>query len=211
MPRMGNVVILCPMVLEERAVTAALKDCAPPFNAQVYLIGVRAIKLPVNLGNIQGVILAGLGGALDPALRCGDVVLDDELWPRLHSDANIKRGKICASATVVGTPAAKARLHRQTGAIAVDMEADVVRAWAARMGVHLAVLRAIVDEAGEEVDPALLGLVDEFGNVKPGAVAERLLKKPGRMGDLRRMGKASNLAGRELGKAVGDFLKRMES
>lgn len=179
---------------------------------EVRAIGIRAVRIPGELPPGTGcVILAGFGGALDPALKVGDAVLD---WPEVAMgpapDGSFKRGRIRPSNRIVATPEQKAALFGETGAIAVEMEGAAVRTLVGGTGVPLIGLRAVTDTAGETLDPALLSLVDEVGRPKPLAVAAFLARRPARIASLHRLGAAARLAGRRLGEAVGSLVRSSE-
>ena len=132
----------------------------PDTQIDLRVVGIGGCHLPKELDatNLELVISAGLAGALDPALKHGDVVID-----QIHT-----------SHSVVTTSQQKAALFAQTGARAVDMETDKIRALAARAGVRCVAIRAISDTADEAIDPAVLGMVDQTGRTRVGAVVSGL-------------------------------------
>ena len=88
---------------------------------------------------------------------------------------SMRRGPTVTADRVVRTPAEKAKLHTETGAIAVDME-DFHRLGLARAaGLPFVSLRVVLDELGERIP----GVGDPFR--LPGDLA-RLLKKTGPCG-----------------------------
>lgn len=89
-------------------------------------------------------ILAGFAGALDPALKRGEVVI------------NRGDGKIHTANEVIATAEDKARLLRETGAPLVDMESAHIAAVAEKHNVPLVVIRAVSDLATEEVPVDIL-------------------------------------------------------
>jgi adenosylhomocysteine nucleosidase len=90
----------------------------------------RAAEALVREG-VDTLVSFGVAGGLDPRLRPGDIVRD----------------KIHSTATPVVSPAQKARLHKETGAVAVDMESEAVAEVAREKGVRFLAVRAIVDPA----------------------------------------------------------------
>jgi len=118
--------------------------------------------------------MAGFAGALDPALRVGDIVKDDS------------SGSIYTSKDIVATAAGKAELFRRTGAKAVDMENAIVRQFADRLGIRFIGIRAISDAADEAIDPAILQFIDETGRIRPAALAKGLIQKPAIVPELNR-------------------------
>ena len=89
----------------------------------------------------------GLCGALDPALRVGDIVVSGDA--PLESAAQFSRGAIHTADSVIVTPREKRLLREQTGAVAVDMEAATVERVAAEWGVPYLCIRAVSDTAAE--------------------------------------------------------------
>ena len=150
-------------------------------------VGIRSSRLStISIpAGTQQVILAGVGGGLDPALAIGDVIIEGPVDP-LPTGA--RRGVIHTVDRLVSTAADKAALFLSTGAAVVDMEQSIVHDWAARHGLQLIGIRAVSDTATDAVDPSVLGLVDEVGRVKPLAVAATLLRRPMMSGQLRKLG-----------------------
>lgn len=207
----NRVQIFTALELERRAVADALARADLSRNADITLIGIRAVRLPRSLAaGADVVLLAGLAGGLDPALRAGDVVIDcndmaasvlaaPEAFP-------IRSGRIVTSPHPVDTPAAKSNLFRQ-GAIAVDMEGDAVRALAAENRAAFIHVRAISDPVDVSLDPRLLSLVDDVGRPRPWPLAGYLLQDPRRIGGLRRLGAATRLAAANLGASIVRVLR----
>lgn len=97
--------------------------------------------------NVDGMISTGLCGALDPALRVGDVVFSGNA--PIDTRAAFVRGTVHTIDHVAGTAAEKRALRNQTGAIAVDMESAVVEKKAAEWNVPYSCIRAVSDRAGD--------------------------------------------------------------
>jgi len=190
---MKKPLILTALEMEACAVERQL--AGEDFSIEMKVIGIGAVRLPADLSGASLIIMAGLAGALDPALKIGDVV-SDETGSRIHT-----------SEKLVSTPDEKARLFRETGAAAVDMENAIVLAKANAAAVPFVGIRAISDTAGESVDPALFKLVDESGKVKPLAAARLFLRRPALLAQARRLQTNSNKALEALGAAVRRFLE----
>ena len=117
---------------------------------------------------VAGVVSFGLCGALDPALKPGDLVIGEAVtdgadcfaadapWAAriagLLPDA--KLGRFARAERPVASAADKAALRQSTGAAAVDLESFPVAKLARWFGVPFAVIRAVSDGADRALPPA---------------------------------------------------------
>jgi adenosylhomocysteine nucleosidase len=202
-----KIIIFTALQIETKAVKRALSDKTGQCT-QIHTIGILARHIPLDFekGEAIAVIMAGLTGALDPALAIGDVVIDDPQL-RLPPSLALRRGPILTTDRIIGTPTEKAELFRQSGALAVDMEGEKVRQFATGLGIPYVGVRAISDTAGEALDPAVVGFVDDFGRVKPMSLASGVLRQPGLIPYLNRLGKNSRFAAERLGLAVRQIVE----
>jgi adenosylhomocysteine nucleosidase len=83
----------------------------------------------------------------------------------------------------------------------------VVRNWAAKAGVPLVIIRAISDTADQTLNEDLFRLIDEYGAVSFGGVLKGLARRPALTIDLLRLGRAARIAGKNLGRAVHQFIE----
>jgi len=97
--------------------------------------------------DVDGMISTGLCGALDPALRLGDVVVSGNA--HIGVRAPFVRGLVHTIDHVAATAAEKRTLRSQTGAVAVDMESAAVATKAAEWNVPYLCIRAVSDRAGD--------------------------------------------------------------
>ena len=96
---------------------------------------------------LDGILSTGLCGALDPALRVGDIVVAGE--GALESSGRFVRGAVHTVDRVVATAREKRSLRNETGALAVDMEAAAVEAEAGARNVPYLCVRVVSDTAGD--------------------------------------------------------------
>ncbi len=148
------------------------------------------------------IVSSGLAGALQPGLVAGDVVLDgpDALIARLREalpDARV--GQVLGSEAPIASVQAKAAAGRD-GALAVDMESQVVRRVAARHGRPWLVARVISDDAGHALPPAALVGMRADGGVALGAVLWSLVRQPGQLPALLRTARDAERAFAALGR-----------
>ena len=142
----------------------------------------------------------GIAGALAPDLRPGDVVISaevvsgsqrwqaDELFQggvaELARDIGAFRGPVLGASAVLATEAQKSRAWRETGALAVDLESDVVARIASQAGIPFLVARTIADTAYRELPPAALIPLSGAGTPNLARVLGSVLRRPGQIGPL---------------------------
>jgi hopanoid-associated phosphorylase len=148
-----------------------------------------------------GLISFGVAGGLAPDLKpgtcvIGSAILDDEgqqptdaRWAqrlmRIIPDAVL--GPIVGVREPIAHASAKSALHRDTGAIAVDMESHVVARAAAQHGVPLAAIRVVVDPVERTIPRSALAGTRSDGTIDPVAVMRSLMRYPRDLAGLIRM------------------------
>ena len=157
----------------------------------------------------DAIVSFGIAGAIDPALTPGTLVLPEAVIDQADgavfaTDPDWRQamagrsegigGAMLTLFEAVTTPAAKARLFNDTGAVAVDMESAIAGRLAAERGLPFLVVRAIADDAGQSLPAAALAGVDAEGAVKPWATVAALMRRPGDIGALIRLGRATGAA-----------------
>ncbi len=177
------------------------------------------------LADGAGALLSfGIAGGLDPARRTGDLVIGsavvvgdathscDSGWRMALSAAlpGAVNGIVYGAANAVVYPVEKELLFRRTRSIAVDLESAGVALACFEAGKPFAVLRAIADPASRAIPPAALAGLTPLGRMDPLAVLRGVLRRPGDLGGLMRLGAETRtalraLAGaaRRLGPALG--------
>lgn len=129
----------------------------------------------ISLENVNGIMSTGLCGALDPALRIGDIVV------AAGQPETAKRfviGEMHSSATVVVTSREKRKLRNQTGAIAVDMESAAIAECAVQWGVPYYCIRAVSDSAGDDLPLDFNQYRDARGDFSRAKIAVAAISKP---------------------------------
>ena len=219
--RKRKLVILAALEMETRAVAKALglpfrRNCVlmdATATIELYTIGMRAEYLPNALSALAPspddlVWLVGLGGALDPSLQVGDLVIDGPPGTALQpADASFHRGRIHTSDRLVATPAQKRALFAQTAALAVDMEQRLVRDKLAPLGISVMGVRAISDTAETALEPHLLRLVTHVGRPRWAALAAALLRRPSLLVSLVRLGRDSSRAVKQLTRGIQELVE----
>lgn len=169
-------------------------------------------------GGASGVISFGTAGGLAPHLKPGHWIVADAVagegqhWPTDHAwSAKLRKslpeasmGTIAGVNGPVADVAAKQTLHRQSGALAVDMESHIAACLAQAHGLPFAAFRVIVDPAERSLPPAALAAMRADGGVNIPAVLASLAKQRGQLPQLIRLAldaraaKAALLRGRRM-------------
>ncbi len=194
-------VILVAVEAERKALARAISGI------EVRQIGVRGCLLRDEWVPESGrVILAGLGGGLNPALACGEVVVDP--WPGGFAMPGARAGVIRSSPTILATTTAKAAFRAQTLADAVDMELDMVSAVAAGRGATVISARAIFDVADENLPRGIEHWLTPEGKTRLGPVMLYLAGNPLRLGSLLAMARRSRIALANLARVTAALVGR---
>ncbi len=137
---------------------------------------------------VTGLVSFGLAGGLAPDLLPGAILVPDSVigegGMRWAADAALSArlgqpaGALLAVPDIVATATTKARLWRDTGALAADIESGAVAACAAEFGLGFAVLRVVCDPAGRDLPPAAITALDAAGRIRTGALLRSLARHP---------------------------------
>jgi adenosylhomocysteine nucleosidase len=182
-------------------------------------IGVRAVagggradlleaRLKAALEGAEAILSIGLGGALDPALEVGGVVVATEvLRPRRRWETDAawrewllgrlpkaRAGAVYGSDEMVLNALDKAKLKGKGGAILVDMESHVAAKVAAARGLPFAVVRVVSDKATASLPEAVLAGLAEDGSMDLRGVLGALARNPRQLPALIRVGRDADLA-----------------
>lgn len=193
-----------------------LGDC-DPVALRVVVAGVGATRARqaaerlVEAG-VGALVSWGWAGALDSALKAGDVVLPgriidgeggefrtennwrERLVARAHATVSVSEGALVQVAAPLTSPQAKRQCARQSGTVAVDMESASVAAVAARARLPFMAVRAIVDSVRLALPEAAIAAIDD-GGLRPSRLFAALLRRPGELPALVRLALARRAAG----------------
>ncbi|QDQ80543.1 phosphorylase [Paraburkholderia megapolitana] len=194
------VIVVTGMAFEARIARGAGVETV--FAARADLLE-RALNEAVARG-CSGIVSFGTAGGLAPELKAGALIVADAVdgpLGRLATDrswsdliaaalaatplgARLHRGLQAAVTAPLTGAAAKAALHRATGALAVDMESHVAGATAAAHGLPFAVCRAIVDPAWRTLPPAATAGLRDDGRTALAPILRELIRQPSQLGAL---------------------------
>ena len=179
---------------------------------EIIAVGLGAACLDERLHTMTPpavVVSAGACGALAPTLRTGDPVVPEmvltEDGARYPTDAlpGLERsGTMLSARALAATPAVKARLWMQTGALAVDMESAAIVAWARARGLPVAVVRAVSDTAQQSVPADLAALVEPGGRVRTVSALRAALRRPRLVPDALTLGRGTAAAMKSVAAAL---------
>jgi adenosylhomocysteine nucleosidase len=199
--------VLCGIEREAAIVRAAAGDTAH----QVLCSGViaeqaeRAARGLVD-GGATHLLSFGLAGALDDTLKPGDLLLPEQVVDasdNIWATDTAWRGRLKSPATeaheitLLGiddpahTVAQKLFLRGIFDAAAVDMESHFLARVAAEAGLPFLVIRAIADDSRTSLPTAAMNAIGPNGREQPLSILKSLLRRPGEIPALLRLGRAS--------------------
>src|SRR6185437_4650912 len=160
----------------------------------------------------SGVISFGVAGGLAPKLAAGDwivashvrtdtdLIATDQAWAKtlLNAIPNAIHAEIVGIDTLLDDPAEKARVHVETGAVAVDMESHVAAKIALEHRIPFAACRIIIDAAHRRLPPAAAVGLRPDGTPDLLAVCRSVLQNPRQLPDLIRTALDARIAQRAL-------------
>ena len=167
----------------------------------------RAAEAVIVLYSPDLLYSVGYAGALDPALKVGDVLIPAQIINGSDSsrvDVS-KGGGILLSLNAVASVAQKSRLRESYGAQAIDMEASAVARAAEARGVGFRAIKVISDEFNFEL-PTLSRFVDREGRFREARFALHALVRPWLWLPLVHLAKNSARATRSLCAELRDIL-----
>jgi len=183
--------------------------------------GARAAAERLAAEGATALVSFGLAGGIDPALPPGTLLVPVAVvvgGARLAADLALAaalggpttRQALISVDMVVASAAAKARLWRETGCAAVDLESGMVAEVARESALPFAVLRAICDPGTQGLPPAALTALDAAGRIGMGRVLAALARHPGQLAALLALARDAAAARRALAARVAALAGREE-
>jgi nucleoside phosphorylase len=170
----------------------------------------KAIAAAFADGLPERVITAGFAGGLIPELLAGTVMFSADQETGLESAlraAGARPTRFHCVDKVAPTALEKHALHANTGAEAVEMESEFIRALCSERGIPAATVRVVLDPVGEDLALDFNRLMTPDQRIDNRKLALELLKSPMKIGALLRLQKQSATAATRLGEVLGRVLK----
>jgi len=163
--------------------------------------------------NVSVLVSWGTAGALTENIQSGDLLLADSIVANdgnkylfdternkrianelCNTSLKIHHGMIAHAHQVLATAEDKKRLHSKTNALAVDMESLGVAQIANKEKLPCVSIRAIVDEASQCIPEAVIKNTDIFGCPALFPLFSSLIRNPGLITELIKLGSAMKAA-----------------
>jgi nucleoside phosphorylase len=208
-----RLILITPTISEQSAVQPFVAGLAAKGVLEMAVCGIGPECAAALCGRLDergtlpsSLALVGVAGGLDPTLAAGDRVLasaalyeDGRRAPcTILSLPGAAVGPMLTVSRALYTPAEKAA-GRDTGALAVEMEAYPLAAWASERGLPFIHARVILDPAAATL-PDLRDVLDSYGRTRPAGLLRRLLTHPSEAGALIRFMRQSQAIASTLGR-----------
>ncbi len=126
--------------------------------------------------DVSGIISTGLAGAIDPALKLGDIVVSGEI--AFSTGKPFVRGTIHSVDRVAVTAADKQEVRSAHHAAIVEMESAAVASKAAEWGTAFGAIRVVSDTAAEDLPMDFNKYRDRSGNFSRTGIALAAMARP---------------------------------
>jgi hypothetical protein len=215
-PGLPQHVLVCFAVKQEAAPLRRRLAGGAPVRVLLTGMGLRkareAIIQSLDEGPTPGLVLtSGFAGGLKADLARGTVLFEAGerfRWERELQEVGSLPGSFHCAERVASTASDKYLLRQQTGADAVEMESLAIHEVCRHRGIPCATVRVVLDTALEDLPLDFSTLLDPDGNLAAKRLAWAVLKAPGRIPALLRLGRQSAEAAERLADVLEAFLLR---
>lgn len=161
----------------------------------------RAVSQRLSTAPPSLVLTCGFAGALNPALKIGEVVFDADAAAGISDllqQSGATAAKFHCAPRVATTVAEKTALRQSTGADVVEMESGVIREICRQKKIPSATIRVISDTAHDALPLDFNALMTADDTLSFPKLALALMKSPGKIPQLMQLQKHTQLAAAEL-------------
>jgi adenosylhomocysteine nucleosidase len=169
----------------------------------------RATEAIIRDSSPSRIVSIGFAGALDPALKVGDVIRPGVVIngnDGSRTNAGTSEHALVSYPSVCGSQQ-KRKLREAFRAALVDMEAAAVAQGAEARGIEFRVLKVVSDDSEFEM-PDVQSFVTGNGEFRSSAFALHVILRPWLWATTIRLGRNSARASRILCNAISDYVRR---
>lgn len=183
---------------------------------QVWITGMgrtnaaRSIREAIEKAKPERIITAGFAGGLNPDLKVGDVLYDQDFDAGLATqleDLGAISAKFYCHRRVAITAQEKQALWKETGADAVEMESSVIRTICKEFHIPSATVRVISDDAHQDLPLDFNALMTSEDSIDFPKLIWTVLRKPSRIPRLIEFQRQTIFAAQRLGSVLQDLLR----
>jgi adenosylhomocysteine nucleosidase len=197
--------LVCFAVKEEGRFFDRLIDGREDFRILLTGVGRRNAERTVREALVQSrpklVLSCGFAGGLNPALGTGTIVFEADSEPGLAASlkaTGAHPARFHCHHRVAVTAEQKRALWNTTGADAVEMESQFIRAICTEQNLASATVRVILDAAEEDLPLDFNELMTPDQRLSPRKLALAIMRSPAKLGGLFRLQKQSEAAAQRL-------------
>lgn len=183
---------------------------------QVWITGMgrtnaaRSIREAIEKVKPERVITAGFAGGLNPKLKVGDIIYDEDFDAGLGNqleELGAVSAKFYCHKRVAITAQEKLALWKETGADVVEMESSVIRTICKEFRIPSATVRVISDDAHQDLPLDFNALMTSEDQIDYPKLIWAVLSKPSRIPKLMEFQRQTIFAARKLGSILQDVLR----
>jgi len=197
-------------VWEGRRLLLAANGAGPQLAMRAVEVAIRAItSAELSSSALEAVVSTGFCGALDPALREGQMIVAKEVldWANkerydcveVTGGAGAISGLMVSQDRIAADREEKRSLRNDAGGVAVEMEAAGVAARVKRAGLPFCCIKVVLDRAEESFAIDWNRMRDREGRIARGKIMVHALRRPNLLLELFRLKRRSEEAARVLG------------
>ncbi|MGZ4961018.1 MAG: phosphorylase family protein [Limisphaerales bacterium] len=201
---------------EVRVAKGAREEVRTCAFCQVWLTGMgrtnaaRSIREAIAKVKPERVITAGFAGGLNPKLKVGDILYDQDFDAGLANqleDLGAISAKFHCHRRVAITTEEKFALWQETSADAVEMESSVIRTICKEFRIPSATVRVISDDAHQDLPLDFNALMTSEDRIDYPKLIWTVLSRPSRIPKLMEFQRQTIAASQKLGSVLQDLLR----